>query len=126
MEVKAECKVCKSTVASDLFRLHHDYKQMVCPSCFTGKTKQKQEAVKKPQVIRPPGWDAEDEYLEKMSKIKMEENKSQFSKVPGTDYVKCLCSSCKYSFRYNPYKKQPTACPYCNSEIPKLKTFNLL
>lgn len=127
MEVKADCKVCGSSVSADLFRLHHDYKQMVCPACYSGKTKQKQqEAAKKPVIVRPLGWDTEDDYLEKMAKIKREENQAQFSKIPGTDHVKCLCSSCKYTFRYNPYKKQPAACPYCNSEIPKLRTFNLL
>ena len=43
MDVKSLCRVCNNFVSASLFRLHHDYKQMVCPTCFSGKTKQKEE-----------------------------------------------------------------------------------
>ncbi len=131
MEVKSLCRVCNNTAPASQFRLHHDYKQMVCPTCFSGKTKQKEEQEKelaKKEEIRakPPGWDAEDDYLEKMAKIKREENKAQFSKIPGTNQVKAQCSACKYSFRYDPFNRRPANCPYCNTSVPKLKSFSSL
>lgn len=134
MDVKAVCRVCNKLVPANQFRLHHDYRQMVCPACYSGKSKQqeeenlvkKQEAVKKAEPPRPPGWDAEDEYLEKMARIKRQENQAQFTKIPGTNTVKAQCSACKYTFKYDPFKKKPYTCPYCNEEIPRLKNFNLL
>ena len=126
MEVKAECKVCRGSASADLFKLHHDYKQMVCPACYTGKTKQKEEMQKKTVEVKPPGWDAEDEYLDKISKLKVEEDRSQFSKVAGTNQVRCKCSQCKYDFKYDPLRKRPSSCPYCDAEVPKLKSFSML
>ena len=101
---------------------------MVCPNCFSGATKKRQEQLqKKPELpARPPGWDAEDDYLEKAAKLRKQENQAQFSKIPGTQYVRCTCLKCKFSFRYDPFRKRPRTCPYCNDDIPKLKTFNLL
>lgn len=128
MSISAECRVCGASCPADQFKLHFKYKQMVCPNCFSGKTQQRieKEQQKKEEPMRPPGWDKEDEYLEKMAKLRKEENQAQFSKIPGTDQVKCKCLQCRYSFKYDPFKKQPTSCPYCDAEIPKLKTFNLL
>ena len=131
MDVKSLCRVCNNFVSANLFRLHHDYKQMVCPTCFTGKTKQKEEQereLKKQEAKapKPLGWDAEDDYLEKMARIKREENQAQFTKIPGTTQVNAQCNACKYKFRYDHIKKKPSACPYCNAEVPKLKNFNML
>ena len=124
MDVKATCKNCDKQSMASQFRLHYKYKMMVCPDCYAGKNDDK--PIKKEAPKMPPGWDAEDDYLEKIAKIRKEENQAQFSKIPGTDQVKCKCSSCKYSFKYNPFKRIPRMCPYCNVNIPKLKTFNLL
>lgn len=124
--VEAKCKVCGNSAPVDQFKLHHEYRQMVCQGCFTGKTGSKKEVKKKEDRPRPPGWDAEDDYLEKISKIKIQENQAQFSKIPGTDQVRCKCSLCKYSFKYDPFRRKPGVCPYCSADIPKLKTFNLL
>jgi predicted Zn-ribbon and HTH transcriptional regulator len=129
MEIKAECKVCMNSVPVDQFKLHHEYKKMVCPTCFTGKTKQKLERekeIQKKEVVKPVGWDAEDDYLEKMAQLKREENQAQFNKIPGTNQVRCQCNTCRYDFKYDPFRKLPSSCPYCNADIPRLKAFNLL
>ena len=129
MMISAVCKVCGNSSAADSFKLHHEYKKMVCPNCFSGRTKElhkrEQEVQNKPEV-KPPGWDKEDEYLEKLSKNRQEQNQTQFTKIPGTTDIKCLCFECKYSFKYDPFRKRPKHCPYCSAEIPKLRTFNLL
>ncbi|MBI2666003.1 hypothetical protein HYX13_00160, partial [Candidatus Woesearchaeota archaeon] len=41
--IKAQCKVCNGFAVADQFRLHPIHRQMVCPSCFTGKTDQKKK-----------------------------------------------------------------------------------
>ena len=128
--VKAKCKNCGNDALADQFRLHYQLKMMVCPNCFTGKSQKKEEGVrneaKKEEKLRPPGWDADDEYLEKASRMRQNENQAQFTKIAGTDQVKCTCAHCKYNFKYDPYKKMPVKCPYCDEDVPRLKTFNLL
>lgn len=100
---------------------------MVCPNCFAGKTKLAQENAQKAESApKPRGWDAEDEYLEKMSKMKQKETNVQFEKISGTSQVKCTCPHCEFQFKYDPFRKLPRTCPYCDNEIPKLKLFNLL
>ena len=98
---------------------------MVCPGCFKGKALPK-EKVKKVEPPKPPGWDSDDDYLEKISRQRQVEEKAQFKKIPGTDYVRCTCLKCKFQFRYDPFKKRPRVCPYCSADIPKLRTFSLL
>ena len=124
---QAQCKNCNNSAPAEQFKLHYKYKMVVCPSCFSGRTEQliekKKQEVEKPKL---PGWDKEDDYLEKVAHLRKEENQAQFSKIPGTNQVKCTCFSCKYSFKYDPFRKMPRTCPYCNTDIPKLRTFNLL
>ena len=124
----ATCKICGGSSPAETFKLHFNYKCVVCPKCFSGRTEQmkKKQQVQEKKIDRPPGWDAEDEYLDKISKMRKEENQAQFSKIPGTNQVKCRCSKCKYSFKYDPFRKMPRTCPFCDSDIPRLKTFNLL
>ena len=127
MGIKAVCRNCKREADSESFKLHYKYKMMVCPDCFSGRTEQKKQEVKKKEEVRPAGWDQEDDYLEKMAKMKgKDETVSRFTKIPGSEQVMYCCLNCKYSFRYHPLKKIPHNCPYCDIEIPKLKTFNLL
>ncbi|MBU0470351.1 MAG: hypothetical protein KKA62_02685 [Nanoarchaeota archaeon] len=126
VSVAAKCRICNNTSPAEQFKLSHEYKQMVCHNCFTGKTKnlQEREKVKRMETpIKPPGWDAEDEYLAKVAKQKSMENKSYFKKIPGSDHVKCTCQNCKFEFKYDPLKNIPRACPYCNGEIPRLRMF---
>lgn len=128
MTIKVPCKNCGVLAPAEDFKLHHKYRLMVCPNCYSGKTeqlKQKKEGEQKASP-KPVGWDKEDEYLERLAVMRRQENQAQFSKVPGTDQVKCSCPNCKYSFKYDPYKKQPSTCPYCDAPVPKLRTYNLL
>jgi hypothetical protein len=126
-EIKATCRVCNSSVPANQFKLSHKYKQMVCNNCFIGRTEQKREQIRKVEAPpKPAGWDAEDDYLEKVLKQKKKEEVVKFSRIPGTNQVQCLCKSCKFSFKYDPFRKLPRTCPYCNSDIPKVRTFNLL
>lgn len=128
MTVKVLCKNCGQQAPADDFKLHYKYKLMVCPACYSGRTEEikKKEEKRELPPRRPAGWDEIDDYLERVSTLKKEENQAQFSKIPGTDQVQCKCSNCKYNFKYNPYKKLPRTCPYCDTEIPKLRTYNLL
>ncbi|MBU0457347.1 MAG: hypothetical protein ABH824_05010 [Nanoarchaeota archaeon] len=126
--IKAQCKVCGIFVPVDQFKLHYKYKKMVCPNCFSGKTEKAEEKKRVETPAKPPGWDQEDEYLQKMVRLrnKEEKEKAQFTKIPGTEQVRCKCNNCKFSFKYDPFRKSPRTCPYCNEDIPRLKTFNLL
>lgn len=129
MNVKSLCKNCGKPAPAESFKLHYQYKMMVCPECYSGRTEQKKQQVEREQKkepAKPAGWDKEDEYLERMSRLKRDETQAQFTKIPGTDSVTCRCTSCKYQFKYNPFKKMPRNCPYCNVEVPRLKEFNLL
>ena len=126
MDSNIECKVCGSSAPADQFRLHYKYKQVVCPRCQSGKEPIKKEIEREIDPPKPVDWDSEDEYLEKISYQRKEENQAQFSKVAGTEQIKCTCSSCKYEFKYNPTNRIPRSCPYCNADIPKLRTSNLI
>ena len=128
MDVKSICKECGGTASADQFKLHYIYKKMVCPSCFVGRTEEKRRKDNQEKVeAKPSGWDKEDEYLEKITRArKQEEQVAQFSKIPGTTQLQCKCLQCKYVFKYDPFRKMPRACPYCNYNVPKLTTYNLL
>ena len=143
--VKAICKNCGNAAPADQFRLHNSLKLMVCQPCFIGKNQAKSAvgtnertvvsnqpvrqqapvAEKKPDQNRPKGWDAEDAYLEKMVAIRKQQTQAQFEKIPGTELVKCVCNGCKYLFRYNPVSRIPRTCPYCDVEVPKVKSYAL-
>ncbi len=127
--VAAICKVCNNTAPADQFKLSHEHRMMVCPNCISGRTKQleeKKEQIKKTELPKPAGWDAEDDYLEKAARLKKTESGPKFEKIPGTNQVRCICHNCKYQFKYDPFKKSPRSCPYCDGDIPKLRLFNLL
>lgn len=128
MAFKAKCKNCGNEAPPEQFKLHHQLRMMVCPTCYTGKSKPKESAPesKPAEPPRPAGWDKEDEYLERMSRIKRQQSQSVFNKIEGTDTVKCTCPACKYSFRFNTEKGTPRVCPYCDSEVPKFKVSDLM
>ena len=125
---QAQCKNCNGFSPADQFRLHYKFKMVVCPTCFSGRTEElKKKAEQKVEIVKPIGWDNDDEYLEKLSQMKKQELKTvKFSKIPGTNQVKCTCLKCEYSFKYDPFRKMPRSCPYCNYDIPKMDTFHLL
>lgn len=125
--LKALCKICNGLAPVDQFKLDFRHKQMVCLSCQKGKILiSEQVMIEKKEEFKPIGWDSEDEYLEKASRVKREDNQAQFSRIDGSDKVKCICRGCKYGFRFDPVRKQPRTCPYCNKDIPALKRMNLL
>ncbi len=131
MTTKAVCKNCGQSAPAESFRLHYKFRMIVCPSCYSGRTaelRKKEEEERKQELPpkRPAGWDEIDDYLERATSMHREENQAQFSKITGTDYVKCKCANCRYSFKYDPYRKQPLTCPYCDTPVPRLRTFNLL
>ncbi|MEK6950193.1 MAG: hypothetical protein AABX13_00520 [Nanoarchaeota archaeon] len=154
--VKAKCKNCGNEALADQFKLHHAFKMMVCPGCYTGKTKSAAEVGKgaeeerggegartgtgremlggagrmsnKPaesSVPRPAGWDKEDEYLGRASRLRKQETQATFTKIEGTEFVKYVCQHCKYNFRYSPSKRIPATCPYCDYDIPRVKLSDL-
>jgi len=128
--IKAKCRNCDREVLADKFKLHYKLRMMVCPDCFSGKTqtiKEKEMAQKKAEPPKPPGWDAEDKYLENYHKNKVVEPQTvKFSRIPGTNQIQCECKSCTFKFKYDPFKKMPRSCPYCNADVPRLNTLNLL
>ncbi|MBI2668228.1 hypothetical protein HYX14_00120 [Candidatus Woesearchaeota archaeon] len=126
--VKARCKICGQEAPADSFKLHYQHKAMVCPNCYTGKpSKSAETAVKNEPILpkKPAGWDADDDYLERAHRIRKQETAARFEPVPGTSLVKYNCHNCKYQFKYDPAKKQPHGCPYCNAEVPKVSAYNL-
>ena len=129
MGIKVKCRNCNKEADSELFKLHYKYKMMVCPDCFSGRTEEKKKVQEKIERKEPPSkpadWDNDDLYLEKYQQQK-EKEAPKFKKIPGTDYVQCTCNKCKYSFKYDPFRKKPSSCPYCSEEIPRINTFNML
>jgi Zn finger protein HypA/HybF involved in hydrogenase expression len=131
--VKARCKRCGNEAPATDFRMHYDYKMMVCPTCFKGGAKVIPKVENKvlpkkeeePQIPKAPGWDKDDEYLERAVKFKKEKEGGIFKQIPGTSQLMCTCPACKYSFRYDPVRKIPHGCPYCNGPIPRVSTFSL-
>ncbi|MFH1276042.1 MAG: hypothetical protein ABIH82_02945 [Candidatus Woesearchaeota archaeon] len=123
--IKAQCRVCNRYVPAGDFKLSFQYKTMVCPVCFSGKTAANQHKVeqkKVEEVRKPAGWDEVDEYLNKANRLKYQE-KSVFDKINGSLLLKYNCPNCKYVCKYDPIKKIPSSCPYCNVEIKHKKSF---
>ncbi len=124
--VKAQCKVCGNFSPADQFKLHFQLKQMVCQGCYSGKTSFKgvknDEVKKEPEEPpKPAGWDKEDDYLDRVARMRKEQSSGYFSRVAGSDLVKCNCPNCKYSYKYDPFKRMPQACPYCNGPVPRYR-----
>lgn len=112
MTIKSQCKNCGCEAPADQFKLHYGLKMMVCPSCYSGK---------KIESIKNAPKQPEEEII-----TQKEPPKATFKKIPGSSIVQCNCQKCKYSFKYDPFRKFPKRCPYCDNPIPRLKTFTLL
>ena len=132
-DLRIQCGSCNGFAPANQFKLHYKFKKVVCPSCFSGRTEQeerkkaaaKAEQTQTLQPKKPAGWDKEDEFLERMARIKENDLKMKVEKIPGTTLVRFNCTKCTYAFKYDPYRKMPKACPYCNGDIPNLKVFTL-
>ena len=78
--VRIQCRVCKGFAPANQFKLHYKYKQVVCPSCASGRNEQEEKkkaaaaVTEQVQPKKPAGWDKEDEYLERMAKMREKEN----------------------------------------------------
>ncbi len=126
--VSAICRRCNKPGSADKFKLHYEYGQMVCPNCFAGKDVLKErnvETVKnvvKDEKVYPKGWDKTDDYLEKVEKPAV----GAYTRVEGSDVIKYTCLKCSYKFKYDPFKRMPKGCPYCNEVVPRIKTYSLL
>ncbi|MBI2662137.1 hypothetical protein HYX11_01620 [Candidatus Woesearchaeota archaeon] len=128
--VKAQCKTCGNYYPAEQFKLHYALKQMVCPACYTGKSQSKglKNEVQKEEVQAPPkpaGWDKDDEYLERITRMRKDSVKGIFVRIPGSDLLKCSCPRCAYSYKYDHYRHTPTTCPYCNAPVPKFRPNDL-
>lgn len=121
--VKALCKHCGKLADANSFILDLEYKMMVCPQCVkerkNPKAEKKEEAGKESRKVKAPGWDAEDEYLEKMHFVKAKQ-KVAVEKIDD-EYVKYQCPHCKYTFKYSVIRQKPGNCPYCSSSIERMQ-----
>lgn len=121
--IKVKCKRCGRAADSNEFVLDPIYRMLVCPNCVKER-RSKEAAVKKqeekpPEKPKPAGWDIEDEYLEKAHRAKIR-NTAAAEKIDDT-YVNYKCPHCGYQFKYNTVKRSPGRCPYCSSDIFRLR-----
>ena len=121
MDIQAKCKRCGRMARADEFVLDYVYKVMVCPNCVKERkiAERKKEHDEKKILIREeekaPGWDKEDEYLER---VHMERQAMAGSAEKIDDErVRYHCQKCGYNFLYNFIKKTPPKCPYCGREV---------
>lgn len=81
--IEIKCRRCGKMAKAEEFTLDYVYKMAVCPSCIkerkTNSSKTLKQSFKEavetpieeePKKVNPPGWDAEDEYLEKLARQK--------------------------------------------------------
>ena len=125
--IRAVCKRCGKSVQADKFVLDSVYRMMVCPFCVKerkdkinaerfSQERDKEEKERLEELkTRPAGWDAEDEYLERLSR-KKEQVKVDFERI-DKERIKCSCPKCRYRFVYNTISRSPAACPYCGAKI---------
>lgn len=127
--VKIKCRKCNRLSSADEFVLDPFEKMMICPLCVKdgkgrmslNKKKEDQEKVKKEEAKnKPVGWDHDDDYLERMHKIKQGSPAVEVERI-DKERVKYTCFNCKYRFVYNLVTKHPTPCPYCGAAIAKMK-----
>jgi DNA-directed RNA polymerase subunit RPC12/RpoP len=97
------------------------YRMMVCPACV--KDRRMRENVHKEvdslKKEKPAGFDKEDEYLERTYKEKMKQTVvvEKFSE----NKVKYKCPKCSYEFLYDTIRKTPGRCPYCATDILRMR-----
>ncbi len=126
-EIKVKCKNCGMLVPTNELVLDNVFKMMVCRTCV--KDRKMREDVHKElgdkkgiQVIeekKPKGWDKDDDMLDKLYREKQKEV-VQAEKI-SDDRVRYTCPKCGYKFQYDILAKKPSKCPYCDSEIAKMR-----
>ena len=127
MDIKVKCRNCGRQARPEEFILDPYFKMMVCPLCVkerknrlrVQKEMQQRKEEKKEEKKLPPGYDKEDMYLEKAYAAKMKDT-VKVDKI-GADKVKYTCPKCNYTFEYDMIRKIPGRCPYCSSDIKRLR-----
>ncbi len=125
--VKVKCRNCGRSADSSEFVLDGILKMVVCPTCVKerkakdiasrirekgGAEAQKAQPEGNPL---PPGWDQEDEYLERAAKAR-KKNTIRAQRV-DEEHVRFNCPKCTYEIKYNTVKRTPARCPYCSTNI---------
>lgn len=119
--IKVVCRKCGKPASATDFVLDPVYKMMVCPACVKArrdaKVQEKKEEEKQVEEInlKPPGWDEEDEYLEKAFRAKQQQA-TVVKRVDETK-VRYTCKKCGYSFNFNLITKMPKVCQYCAAPV---------
>lgn len=128
--IQVPCRKCGKPTLSTNLVLDPVYRMVVCPECVKARKARErmvyeeqetpiQEEVKQAKPAKPAGWDAEDEYLEKMTRLK-QKTSPQIQRVDA-ERVRYTCQKCKYNFLYNTVKQTPIHCPYCGTPVTKPK-----
>lgn len=125
--VKVKCRNCGRDADSNEFVLDPNFRMVVCPLCVRerkakdiasgvrGRPAAEAQKEKPQEPSHPPGWDAEDEYLQHFARAK---SKSTIrAQRIDDEHVKFNCPKCNYEIKFNTVKKTPAKCPYCNASI---------
>lgn len=127
--VKIKCRKCGRVASADEFVLDPFDRMVVCPLCVKEgknrtslkKKQEEQEKIKKEEAkSKPIGWDHEDDYLERLNKIKQGGPVVEVERI-DKERVKYTCFNCKYRFIHNVVTKHPNHCPYCGAAMAKIR-----
>ena len=80
----------------------------------SGQTRPQQSQPSVSSKPKAPGWDAEDDALERMAP---KFDTRQTAPKLDANHVQLTCSKCQYKIKYDVIKEQPKACPYCGREV---------
>ena len=125
--VMVKCRKCGNEAPAENFKLDHEYRMVVCPSCYNrrrtsipmakpgfvpvSKVSSDKQVIDKIKQDHPnlsvkkdtkAGWDRDDEFLE-LTEIKKQEEVKKFApQVRGLEKgaVEIKCSRCGYHFAY--------------------------
>jgi DNA-directed RNA polymerase subunit RPC12/RpoP len=127
MDVSVKCRKCGKQASAKTFVLDYASRMMVCPLCIKQR---KQNIINKKRDIleekkkereleelkkKPPGWDHDDDLLEKLYREKKKHRNPDV--LQGSGKVKYSCTSCDYEFIYDRDKQKPRDCPYCGRRV---------
>ncbi|MFH1399042.1 MAG: hypothetical protein ABIG95_02940 [Candidatus Woesearchaeota archaeon] len=124
MVIKVKCTVCGQDWDANDFVLDPIYRKVVCSACAKKRRQRVANAkAEKIEVVpkKPAGWDAEDEYLDRVARVKQQEPVIDVEKV-DSNKVRYTCPKCRYSFNYNIETHAPSKCPFCSREISKFRS----
>ena len=129
---RIKCMKCNQDAYSNEMVLDPDYKMMVCPICIREKKvhKEVEERQAEAKVMKavqaeeakehPPGWDEEDEMIERMVKEKERQKAEEPTIVLGEtedmNKIRVQCKKCQYAFKYNLETQSPALCPMCGNK----------